>query len=239
MLHLDWARAQKPSFLFLVADFLWGRYHNSLTEKYTTCPSDFGAMVLFVPGFVHDLHILSHVLQCRIIHILMTTVPQFKAPVYYVLKSLFLVHDGDVWGLWIRDTLKTPILIMHMNKNIICHLLCRSMKKLYQVLYTYFFFWVIKRKKIYLYYTACEQKRALWVADAHFPPLSLSFCLWLSVFLSLYLISFCPLSLHSRALLHYVSCNRSPLFVFQNHNQHVFMLKWRRSCMRSHSEHML
>lgn len=155
-------------------------------------------MVLFVPGFVHDLHILSHVLQCRIIHILMTTVPQFKAPVYYVLKSLFLVHDGDVWGLWIRDTLKTPILIMHMNKNIICHLLCRSMKKLYQVLYTcifFFFFWVIKRKKIYLYYTACEQKRALWVADAHFPPLSslsvcgcLSFCLCIS---SLSVLSHC------------------------------------------------
>lgn len=197
-------------------------------------------MVLFVPGFVHDLHILSHVLQCRIIHILMTTVPQFKAPVYYVLKSLFLVHDGDVWGLWIRDTLKTPILIMHMNKNIICHLLCRSMKKLYQVLYTCIFFFLGDQKKenLPVLYSlwAEEGTMSCWCTFSTSVP---SFCLWLSVFLSLYLISFCPLSLHSRALLHYVSCNRSPLFVFQNHNQHVFMLKWRRSCMRPHSEHML
>lgn len=88
---------------------------------------------------------------------------------------------------------------MHINKGISRHVLFRIWKEeaglLYYVRYLYFlsFILTIRKKQTYLYHTACEQKRALWVADPHFPPLSLSF----SLCPSLSHLSDCPLLLPS------------------------------------------
>lgn len=97
---------------------------------------------------------------------------------------------------------RLPFLIMYRNKGMNCHVLCRAVKKGAGLLccfrsFTLVFYWWSKERK--LYHTACEQKRALWVADVCFP-LSPSFFLCLSVSVSH--LSVCPLSLHSLALLH-------------------------------------
>lgn len=87
-----------PPFLFILADF-GGRYRDSLTEKYTNCLSNFLCNGFNVPRFVHDVHDV-HVVRASVLaffylngHSL--SIYSSRVPVYYVLKSLLLWHDGD------------------------------------------------------------------------------------------------------------------------------------------------
>lgn len=80
---------------FIVAEFR-GRYQDSLSEEYTTCPCNFVQWFLSCP--VLCVTCVSHLHHCRLeaaIYILMEAVPEFIVPVYYVLKSLFLLQGGD------------------------------------------------------------------------------------------------------------------------------------------------
>lgn len=103
----------------------------------------------------------------------------YGVPILLCFESLFLVHGVD--GVWDfvhyidKDTnfSKLLFLIMHRNKGMTCHVLCRKKRMpLYCIrCFTLVFFDDQKKEK--LSHAACEQKRALWVADVYSPSLSL------------------------------------------------------------------
>lgn len=85
---------------FILASFR-GRFHDSLKKK-NTLPVQSVWCNVFLLWPVLRVTCACH--TCRLeaaIYILMETVPEFIAPVFYVSKSFFLLEDGDdVWALW-------------------------------------------------------------------------------------------------------------------------------------------
>lgn len=110
---LDWARAQGfpgctddciATSLLIVADF-GGRYQDSGFWKIHQLSKRFLCTGFIVPSFVTDLYVTRAAVQAQGSHLYFhgDSPKAYRVSVYYVLKSLFTVQDGDdVWGLWIR-----------------------------------------------------------------------------------------------------------------------------------------
>lgn len=202
----DWNIHQMPARFFVQMDFYWG------------------------PVLCNDLHVTRQ-RRCRLmaaIYFLMVTVAQFMESLFTVswnhymwsrMEMMFEVFGLDT-GRYMRNFY---FLITYINKGINCHVICRTRKKeaglflrmrcFTLVFYFVFLGGIIKRQKSYLYHTACEQKRALWVADANFSS-SVPLCLSASVGQSLCLIS---LSTHLHCFTMLLK-QFAHLFVFQSHN---------------------
>lgn len=190
------------------------------------------------PVLCNDLHVTRQ-RRCRLmaaIYFLMVTIAQFMESLFTVswnhylwsrMETMLEVFGLDT-GRYMRNLY---FLITYINKGINCHVICRTRKKeaglfLCMRCFTLVFYFVFfggglsKGKKSYLYHTACEQKRALWVADANFSS-SVPLCLSASVGQSLCLISLST-CLHCFTML---LKQFAHLFGFQSHNKHEFMLE--------------
>lgn len=82
------------SHLFFIVAECRGRYHHSLTEEYKTCPCNFVQCFFIVPSFVRDSRVTLASPQARGSHLYFNGNSP-RVHVYHVLKSLFLLQDGD------------------------------------------------------------------------------------------------------------------------------------------------